>query len=154
MHLADSLVNTEDLNKYLAILSHLICFMKMYIILLRAVFFNLFAAAQPSANVWVAHGTLCNDPSVCIATIAQNYGCEFHPRQFWSVLAEPLAAIHGTLVEKHCLRVFCYCSFLGPACFKHLQSAPQQKDRQWENICWFQYLLGYYHTCKNEASLA
>jgi len=29
-----------------------------------AVFFNLFAAAEPSANVCVAHGTLCNDPSV------------------------------------------------------------------------------------------
>jgi len=27
-------------------------------------FFNLFAAREPSANVCVAHGTLCNDPSV------------------------------------------------------------------------------------------
>jgi len=28
------------------------------------VFFNLFAAAEPTANVCVAHGTRCNDPSV------------------------------------------------------------------------------------------
>jgi len=35
-----------------------------------AVFFNLFAAAKPSANVCVAHGILCNDPSVFIATTA------------------------------------------------------------------------------------
>jgi len=32
------------------------------------VFFNLFAAEEPPANVCVAHGTLCNDPSVYIAT--------------------------------------------------------------------------------------
>jgi len=36
----------------------------------NAVFFNYFAAAEPSANVCVAHGTLCNDPSVYIATAA------------------------------------------------------------------------------------
>jgi len=29
----------------------------------RAVFFNLFAAAEPSTNVCVAHGTLWKDPS-------------------------------------------------------------------------------------------
>jgi len=29
------------------------------------VFFNHFAAAEPSANVCIAHGTLCSDPSVC-----------------------------------------------------------------------------------------
>ena len=34
------------------------------------VYFNYFAAAEPSANVYVAHGTLCNDPSVYIATTA------------------------------------------------------------------------------------
>jgi len=28
------------------------------------VFFNLFAAEEPSANVRVTHGTLCNDPRV------------------------------------------------------------------------------------------
>jgi len=28
------------------------------------VFFNLFAAREPSANIRVAHGTLCNDLSV------------------------------------------------------------------------------------------
>jgi len=72
-----------------------------------AVFFNLFAAAEPSANVCVARGTLCNDPSVYIATTAKNCGCKFPPRQIWSVSAEPLAANRrtlgflGTLVEKH-----------------------------------------------------
>jgi len=34
------------------------------------VFCNLFAAGESSANVCVAHGTLCNDPSVYIATTA------------------------------------------------------------------------------------
>jgi len=34
------------------------------------VFFNLFPTAEPSANVCVAHGTLCNDPSIHIATTA------------------------------------------------------------------------------------
>jgi len=36
----------------------------------NAVFFNHFVAAEPSVNVCVAHGTLCNDPSVYIATTA------------------------------------------------------------------------------------
>jgi len=31
---------------------------------LGAVFFNLIAAAEPSANACVAHGTLCNDPTL------------------------------------------------------------------------------------------
>jgi len=72
-----------------------------------AVFFNLFAATEPSANVCVARGTLCNDPSVYIAITAKNCGCEFPPRQIRSVSAEPLAANRGTLgfrgtpVEKH-----------------------------------------------------
>jgi len=39
------------------------------LLLFAAVFFNLFAAGEPSANVCVAYGTLCNDPSVYIATI-------------------------------------------------------------------------------------
>jgi len=34
------------------------------------VFFNLFVPAKPSANVCIAHGTLCSDPSVCITTTA------------------------------------------------------------------------------------
>jgi len=67
----------------------------------NAVFFNLFAATEPSANVCDAHGTLWNDPSDYIATTAQNCGCEFRSRQFRSVSAEPLAATRGTLVEKH-----------------------------------------------------
>jgi len=48
----------------------------------NAVFFNHFAAAEPSVNVCVAHGTLCNDLSVYIATTAQNCGCEFRPGNF------------------------------------------------------------------------
>jgi len=35
-----------------------------------AAFFNIFAATEPSENVCVVHGTLCNDPSVYIATTA------------------------------------------------------------------------------------
>jgi len=37
---------------------------------LTAEFFNLCAAAEPSANVGVDHGTLRNDPNVYIATTA------------------------------------------------------------------------------------
>ena len=66
-----------------------------------AVFFNLFAAAEPSTNACVARETLCNDPSVYIATTAQNGGCEFPPRQIRSVSAEPPAANRGTPIEKH-----------------------------------------------------
>jgi len=61
-----------------------------------AVLFNLFAAAEPSMNVCVAQRTLCNHPSVCIATTPWNCGCEFRPRQFRSVSAELLAATRGT----------------------------------------------------------
>ena len=74
-------------------------------------FFNLFAAREPSANVCVAHGTLCNDPSVyptfsnksetAVLVQEQNCGCEFHARQFRSVSVELLVATHGTPVEKH-----------------------------------------------------
>jgi len=62
----------------------------------NAVFFNHFAAAEPYVNVCVAHGTLCNDPSVYIVTTAQNCGREFRPGNFclfrWNPqqpLAEP-----------------------------------------------------------------
>jgi len=50
-------------------------------------------------------GTLWNDTSVYIAT---KCGCEFRPRQFRSVSAEPTTAargtqtLRGTTVEKHC----------------------------------------------------
>jgi len=62
-----------------------------------SVFFNLFAAAEPSANVCATHETLCNVPSVYIATTAQNCGCEFFvPGNFglfrrnpWQPLTEP-----------------------------------------------------------------
>jgi len=57
------------------------------------VLFNFFAAVEASADVCIAHGTLCNDPSVCIATTAKNCGCEFRPRQIRSVSAEPLGEI-------------------------------------------------------------
>ena len=53
-----------------------------------AVFFNIFAAAEPSANVCVAPGTRCNDPNVYLVSITN----EFRPRLFPSALAEPLAA--------------------------------------------------------------
>jgi len=36
--------------------------------LITSLFFNLFAATEPTANVCVAHETLCNDPGVYIAT--------------------------------------------------------------------------------------
>jgi len=83
------------------------------------VFFNLFAAGNLSANVWVARGTLHAMIQVSILlsminlwnngtpTTAQNCSCEFRPRQFRSVSAEPLTATRGnlrfrvTLVEKH-----------------------------------------------------
>jgi len=45
-------------------------FFCIYIYYLSTVFFNLFAAAEPSTNVCIAHRTLCNDPSVFIATTA------------------------------------------------------------------------------------
>ena len=78
-----------------------------------AMFINLFAAVEPSANVCVAQGTLCNDPSVychkliyCRSSIkTQNCGCKFHPRQIRSDSVEPLVATCGTLVEKHCSTV-------------------------------------------------
>jgi len=75
------------------------------------VFLNHFAAGEPSANVCVAHGTVRNDPSVYIATTAQNRGCEFRLAQFRSVSGEALAAtrgtqrFRGTAVEKHCPNV-------------------------------------------------
>jgi len=40
----------------------------------RTVFFNLYAAAEPSANVCVAHGTLCNDPNVQGPSLLKNFG--------------------------------------------------------------------------------
>jgi len=49
------------------------------------VFFNLFVAAEPSVNVRLTRGTLYNDPSVNIATTAQNCGHEFRPRKFLPV---------------------------------------------------------------------
>jgi len=66
-------------------------------VLSKSVFFILFAAAEPSPNVCVAYGTLCNDPSVYIATTTQNCGFEFRLRQLRSLTAKPLVASCGTL---------------------------------------------------------
>jgi len=68
-----------------------------------------FAAVKPSVNVCVAHGTSCDDPSVCIAVTAMNCVGEFRPRQFrpvsaeppWQPLAEPRGSVEPP-VEKHC----------------------------------------------------
>ena len=54
-------------------------------------FFNLFAAAEPSTNIYVAHGTLCNDPSVCPTSCNKRISS-----QAISV------CFGGTPVEKHC----------------------------------------------------
>jgi len=84
-----------------------------------ALFFNISAAVEPSANVCVAHGTLCNGPNVCPTFCNQPvrqwycYNCielwdEIRPANFRFFPVEPLAATHGTLrfhgisVEKHC----------------------------------------------------
>ena len=56
----------------------------------NTVFFSHFAAAEPSVNVCVAHGTLCNDPGVYIATTAQNSDCEFRPGNFCLFRLNPL----------------------------------------------------------------
>ena len=85
------------------------------------VFFNLFAAEETPANVFVAHETLCNDPSVYPTLrnkpVKQWYchNCielwlRISSQTIWSVSAEPLAAIRwtlrfrGTPVEKYCFR--------------------------------------------------
>jgi len=46
------------------------CFFAVEVLVCTPVFFSLFAAEEPSANVCVARGTLCNDQSVYIATTA------------------------------------------------------------------------------------
>jgi len=65
-----------------------------------SVFFNLFAAAGPSANVCVAYGTLSNDPSVyptfCNKPVKLWY-C-YNPIELWlrisfqAIFVESLAA--------------------------------------------------------------
>jgi len=72
-----------------------------------SVFFNLSAAEEPSANVWVAHGTLCNDPSVYIARTAQNCGCDFRPRQF-----RPISRTPGSHSRKPGWKTLIYVVFL------------------------------------------
>jgi len=72
-----------------------------------AVFFNVFALVEPSTNVCVAYGTLCNDSCVYTAATAYHCGCEFRPRKFRCVSAEPLTTTRGNLsfrgtpVKKH-----------------------------------------------------
>jgi len=46
------------------------------------VFFNLFAAMEPSANVCVAHGTLCSDPTFYSAKPLRTVFANFVPGQF------------------------------------------------------------------------
>jgi len=64
-----------------------------------AVLFNLFVAAEPSANVSIAHGTLCIDPSVFIATTAQNWS-QISFQAISVCFGGTLAATRGTPVEK------------------------------------------------------
>jgi len=66
------------------------------------VFLNHFAAAEPSANVRVAHGTLRNDPKVYIATTA----IIVKPQQ-WPTPSESIAI---------------YCVRKLVSCLTHLQS--------------------------------
>jgi len=77
------------------------------LLLCRAVFFNPFAAAWPSANACVAPGTLCDDPIVYSTICSKPDGWKWH---YQSVLAGPLAATRrtlrlcGTPIEKHWCR--------------------------------------------------
>ena len=93
--------NNQKVVEEQAVLRGTNCYVKISLISLKVssictvqqypntVFFNHFSAAEPSVNVCVGHGTQHNDPSAYIATTAQNCGCEFRPRQFRSVSAEP-----------------------------------------------------------------
>jgi len=92
------------------------------------VFFNLFAATERSANVCIARGTLCNDPSVYITITAYNCGCEFGPTQFRSVLVESLATTRGTL------------RFRGTPVEKHWRIQPNWRIR----FSWSSYVLDHY----------
>ena len=65
--------------------------------------FQPFPAAESSANVCVAHGTLCSDPSICIAATALSCDCEFPPRQLRPVSVEP--RLKTTDVHRTCLQL-------------------------------------------------
>jgi len=58
------------------------------------VFFNLYAAAEPSANVCVAHGTLCNCITVALLQPYRSVIANFVPGNFgvfWRNPWQPLA---------------------------------------------------------------
>ena len=46
------------------------------------VFFNLFVAAEPSASICVAHGALCNGPTLYSAKPLRTVFANFVPGQF------------------------------------------------------------------------
>jgi len=61
-----------------------------------SVFFNVFAAAEPSANVCIAHGTLCNCETVALLQLHWTVVANFVPGNFvpfrqnpWQPFAEP-----------------------------------------------------------------
>ena len=62
-----------------------------------AVFFNLFAAAEPSANVCVAHGTICNDSSVYLTFIINQMSRYVASMFYFYGSAESLGATRETL---------------------------------------------------------
>jgi len=61
------------------------------------VFFNLSAAAEPSANVCVAHGTLCEGPSLHLAFCNKPMARNVASMLYFYISAEPLAGTRGTL---------------------------------------------------------
>jgi len=80
----------------------------------RAVFLNLFAVAEPSANVCVAHETLRNDPSVypafCNKPLKQWY-CYKRIKLWLRISSQAISfrfggtlRFHRTPVEKHWTR--------------------------------------------------
>ena len=93
-----------------------VCYAYADVIVYASVFY-LFAAAEPSANVCVAHGALWDDPSVCIVATAWKCGCKFCHRQFrrnpWQPLTGP-----GTEFAKKTLggQIFIVCVSMTSSC--------------------------------------
>jgi len=69
-----------------------------------AVFFNLFAAGEPPANVCVAHGTLCNDPCVyptfCYKPVKQWY-CRNRIELWWRASPQVISVCFGETPDGH-----------------------------------------------------
>jgi len=66
--------------------------------------FNLFAATEPSTNVCVAHGALCNCETVILLQPHRTVVVNFVPGNFslfqrnpWQPLAEPLGSVEAWL---------------------------------------------------------